>query len=220
MTNNSKQEKAPKDVKLPKERIDKISDEKASPSVTNFKSKFWRYGLLTFIIILSLIYVIANPSFDTNSIPNKLEKAWNTGLNLLLTSEEKPTESAILKNIDISETVQPNAYTAKTNVSNNNVSDLEEKITILQEKLEVMNERFRSVNNVNTTPGLKVGPKTYNNLEQLHHSQRRLEEILTTLIDRVAILEREESTMMATICLLYTSPSPRDMRRSRMPSSA
>ena len=24
----------------------------------------------------------------------------------------------------------------------------------------------------------------------------------------------------ATICLLYTSPSPRDMRRSRMPSSA
>ena len=53
MTNNNKQEKAPKDVKLLKEPIDKISDEKASPSVTNFKSKFWRYGLLTFIIVLS-----------------------------------------------------------------------------------------------------------------------------------------------------------------------
>ena len=25
---------------------------------------------------------------------------------------------------------------------------------------------------------------------------------------------------LASICLLYTSPSPRDMRRSRMPSSA
>ena len=25
---------------------------------------------------------------------------------------------------------------------------------------------------------------------------------------------------VVTICLLYTSPSPRDMRRSRMPSSA
>ena len=25
---------------------------------------------------------------------------------------------------------------------------------------------------------------------------------------------------ISTICLLYTSPSPRDMRRSRMPSSA
>ena len=36
-------------------------------------------------------------------------------------------------------------------------------------------------------------------MEQLHHSQRRLEEILTTLIDRVASLEREESTRLATI---------------------
>ena len=27
-------------------------------------------------------------------------------------------------------------------------------------------------------------------------------------------------TLLASICLLYTSPSPRDMRRSRMPSSA
>ena len=32
-----------------------------------------------------------------------------------------------------------------------------------------------------------------------------------------AILGKEES---CTGCLLYTSPSPRDMRRSRMPSSA
>ena len=87
MTNNSKQEKAPKDVKLPKERIDKISDEKARPSVTKFKSKFWRYGLLTFIIVLSLIYVIVNPSLGTNIIPIKFEKAWNTGLRLLLTTE-------------------------------------------------------------------------------------------------------------------------------------
>ena len=114
MTNNSKQEKAPKDAKLPKERIDKISDEKASTSVTKFKSKFWRYGLLTFIIVLSLIYVIVNPSFDTNSIPIKFEKAWNTGLNLVLTSEEKPTDSSILKNIDIEEKVQRKTYAAKT----------------------------------------------------------------------------------------------------------
>ena len=92
-----------------------------------------------------------------------------------------------------------NASAAKTNVSNNNVSDLEEKITILQEKLEAVNERFRRVDNVNTVAGSNANIKTYNNLEQLHQSQSRLEEILTTLIDRVAILEREESTMMATI---------------------
>ena len=199
MTNNNKQEKAPKDVKLPKERIDKISDEKARPSVTKFKSKFWRYGLLTFIIVLSLIYVIVNSSFDTNSIPIKFEKAWNTGLNLLLTTVEKSTDSSILKNIDIAESVQRNTYAAQTNVSENNVSDLEEKIIILQEKLEAANERFRRVDNVNTTAGADVNLKSYNKLEQLHQSQSRLEEILTTLIDRVAILEREESTMMATI---------------------
>ena len=199
MTNNSKQEKAPKDAKLPKERIDKISDEKASPSVTNFKSKFWRYGLLTLIIVLSLMYVIVNSSFDTNSIPIKFAKAWNTSLSLLLTTEEKPTDSSILKNIDIEERVQRKTYAAKTNVSENNVSDLEEKITILQEKLEAVNERFRRVDNVNTAAGSNANIKTYNNLEQLHQSQSRLEEILTTLIDRVAILEREESTMMATI---------------------
>ena len=33
---------------------------------------------------------------------------------------------------------------------------------------------------------------------------------------------KQQSAVMALlyICLLYTSPSPRDMRRSRMPSSA
>ena len=29
-----------------------------------------------------------------------------------------------------------------------------------------------------------------------------------------------KSALEASVCLLYTSPSPRDMRRSRMPSSA
>ena len=54
MTNNSKQEKAPKDVELPKEHIDQTSDEKASASAAKFKAKSWKYGLLTFIIVLSL----------------------------------------------------------------------------------------------------------------------------------------------------------------------
>ena len=30
----------------------------------------------------------------------------------------------------------------------------------------------------------------------------------------------EQEDLIAMSCLLYTSPSPRDMRRSRMPSSA
>ena len=36
----------------------------------------------------------------------------------------------------------------------------------------------------------------------------------------VAEVDAKKSISRITICLLYTSPSPRDMRRSRMPSSA
>ena len=34
------------------------------------------------------------------------------------------------------------------------------------------------------------------------------------------LLAPDGKTALEMICLLYTSPSPRDMRRSRMPSSA
>ena len=33
-------------------------------------------------------------------------------------------------------------------------------------------------------------------------------------------LKKNPSRMMASVCLLYTSPSPRDLSTSRMPSSA
>ena len=32
--------------------------------------------------------------------------------------------------------------------------------------------------------------------------------------------EEQKNKLLSKVCLLYTSPSPRDMRRSRMPSSA
>ena len=40
---------------------------------------------------------------------------------------------------------------------------------------------------------------------------------IADVVAREKSIEREEVIMA---CLLYTSPSPRDMRRSRMPSSA
>ena len=36
----------------------------------------------------------------------------------------------------------------------------------------------------------------------------------------VTSMDRDGTQLGYDICLLYTSPSPRDMRRSRMPSSA
>ena len=49
--------------------------------------------------------------------------------------------------------------------------------------------------------------------------KKEADKVLLTHVRLAA--EREAAIMQLTnICLLYTSPSPRDMRRSRMPSSA
>ena len=50
----------------------------------------------------------------------------------------------------------------------------------------------------------------------LSGGERRLLEISRALVMKPSVLLVDEPS----ICLLYTSPSPRDMRRSRMPSSA
>ena len=39
-------------------------------------------------------------------------------------------------------------------------------------------------------------------------------------LNNVEILEEGKTTTTSSICLLYTSPSPRDLSTSRMPSSA
>ena len=41
-----------------------------------------------------------------------------------------------------------------------------------------------------------------------------------TNVDSVGVITARSGIQGIGICLLYTSPSPRDMRRSRMPSSA
>ena len=47
------------------------------------------------------------------------------------------------------------------------------------------------------------------------------EEIANTLIHGLAaLLSVAALTIMVVVCLLYTSPSPRDRQKSRMPSSA
>ena len=38
--------------------------------------------------------------------------------------------------------------------------------------------------------------------------------------DKLSLRDRSLVTVVALICLLYTSPSPRDPKTSRMPSSA
>ena len=44
--------------------------------------------------------------------------------------------------------------------------------------------------------------------------------ICLQLAERADVIEAVEGRALRTSCLLYTSPSPRDKRQSRMPSSA
>ena len=55
---------------------------------------------------------------------------------------------------------------------------------------------------------------------ELARSQRLINEVYKSLITRYADRLDTEKFTKIVICLLYTSPSPRDLSTSRMPSSA
>ena len=72
---------------------------------------------------------------------------------------------------------------------------------------------------------IKPSEKSLSNLEKIESSEMANEYRLRGLETRRKNKEQRElakHTIMAmkSICLLYTSPSPRDRTRSRMPSSA
>ena len=58
------------------------------------------------------------------------------------------------------------------------------------------------------------------NTSQIIASKHHIELILEVEPDLSNILGHESSFVQVISCLLYTSPSPRDKRQSRMPSSA
>ena len=61
------------------------------------------------------------------------------------------------------------------------------------------------------------------NLELTEEERVRMLRDLNSIleyVERLSELETGKVAPMAQVCLLYTSPSPRDRTRSRMPSSA
>ena len=64
----------------------------------------------------------------------------------------------------------------------------------------------------------------FNELNDGKNLKSNLQKLLSLdkwiLSSKDSIEIREQQTQMAKSCLLYTSPSPRDLMRSRMPSSA
>ena len=57
-------------------------------------------------------------------------------------------------------------------------------------------------------------------LAERAQAQERLNTLKDRLVATVRVQEGDEPDENPTDCLLYTSPSPRDRQKSRMPSSA
>ena len=67
---------------------------------------------------------------------------------------------------------------------------------------------------------LNLYDELYKNSDRIHHVLTAHEQGASHAADGYARATGRTGVVLATSCLLYTSPSPRDRTRSRMPSSA
>ena len=87
-------------------------------------------------------------------------------------------------------------------------SKLKDKINIVESGLF---HRFDATNIIDTNLSSIVTSIGLDHLDWLPKNEQNIEKI---------VYEKTSSLLNSTICLLYTSPSPRDRQKSRMPSSA
>ena len=57
-------------------------------------------------------------------------------------------------------------------------------------------------------------------IEKIGNEKASLDEIRDLVSEEWSLLDQEIEKQLSSDCLLYTSPSPRDRQKSRMPSSA
>ena len=95
-------------------------------------------------------------------------------------------------------------------------------------ELELAKENYLEAKN-DYDSAVAVLPSTFPRISEVIEIKEILEELAknkTIIIEQDSVLRIAKMTKvelenyMAEICLLYTSPSPRDRTRSRMPSSA
>ena len=79
-------------------------------------------------------------------------------------------------------------------------------------------EKDRKVNEANGNPSTKnLDPQTQKNLQK---SYAEFDKVAAALPQVKGLGELSDLELDKLACLLYTSPSPRDRQKSRMPSSA
>ena len=79
---------------------------------------------------------------------------------------------------------------------------------------------LRVLNDDTVAPGMGFGKHPHDNMEIISIPLQGDLEHEDSMGNKAVIREGEIQAMSAGTCLLYTSPSPRDKRQSRMPSSA
>ena len=77
---------------------------------------------------------------------------------------------------------------------------------------------FSKKNNPRVIIIQKLYSKYYNNEVELNFPKHRFKKFIKDVVN--GTIERDDVIHEEITCLLYTSPSPRDRTRSRMPSSA
>ena len=100
--------------------------------------------------------------------------------------------------------------------SNNNISDHHDR-ELLEEEEPYMISKEQSNENINVEPINKPNPDSDGKVRFYLEEE---EEDHQTEINSDPINENWTEKIEVKVCLLYTSPSPRDYAASRMPSSA
>ena len=98
------------------------------------------------------------------------------------------------------------------------ISQTLEQSTLNLLKLAVKEESNQIINNIFHLLGLTNDSKILNNINALINSKEQDNQVMALEILELVLDEQEKAWLLP--CLLYTSPSPRDRTRYRMPSSA
>ena len=115
----------------------------------------------------------------------------------------------------------------KSNVENNHlIEKLKDTLDSHKEESKKSDQdliRLKNDNNTMQEEARRLHREHNEAISKLQNETNSLREDKTQATHEIATLKAQLSSAkdgMVSLCLLYTSPSPRDMRRSRMPSSA
>ena len=130
------------------------------------------------------------------------------------TSQERETETASLTLTWNVLDFGISYYTAKQNNDNIHIAEERRRKTVQNITQDVIDAFWKAW--IAQTLSPKVEALLAETREALAESRRLVQKGVQNSTDAL----RSQGDLLNTICLLYTSPSPRDKRQSRMPSSA